>query len=565
MSSDLFALAALADELNDTLKGARIDKIQQPEADELRFFVRTQGKNLCLCVSCNAGAPRIHLTSSKKTGPQTAPTLCMLLRKHLNCASIESISIFNNDRILKIAFNARTEMRDNAEFFLFAEIMNRYSNIVFTDADFIILDAVKHLPLDVSREHVVLRGIKYEAVKQPKRSFLSDCSPIFDTFAGGDLHKYILDNVSGFSGLSASELLSRAGIPSQTEALSDEEKKRMENALFEFRNIRDQNFYSPCIINGKDVFPFPYGILDGKTESYQTMSDAFDALYTVCDAEIRNKARLKNLTAAAKRLRLKAEKNISNDEDRLNECEEMEKYRVCGELIVSNIYKIKKGDTQLNCVNYYDGSEMTIALDERLSPSKNSAAYYTKYSKLKRTKEFVSKKIIQDRLLLSYVQSIEEELRNLPFDASASAIEEELASLNAFKRKAAKGKQRKEKAEPPAEYLCEGFTILCGRNNMQNDELTFKIASSSDMWLHLKGGHGKHTVILTRGREIPDNVLKIAGEITAASKSAPCEVDYTLRRNVKRQPNGHPGQVIYVNYKTMVSRPDEHKELAVEH
>ena len=197
----------------------------------------------------------------------------------------------------------------------------------------------------------------------------------------------------------------------------------------------------------------------------------------------------------------------------------------------------------------------------RLTPSKNSTAYYAKYNKLKRTKEFVSKKLEKDRDLLEYVKSIEDEIANLPYESDTPSIEQELEALGGGKKKSSKNKVRKEKAEPPYVYFVDGFYVYRGKNNIQNDELTFKVASSNDIWLHLKNEHGSHTIIVTEGRKVPDNVLKIAGEITASTKQAPCEVDYTERRNVKRKPDGHPGQVIYVNYKTMISEPNPHKNL----
>lgn len=229
MGSDLFALCALAKELNEELQSARIDKIQQPETDELRFFVRSKGKNRCLVVSCNAGAPRIHFTTSKKASPMVAPNLCMLLRKYLTNASIESVKIYNADRILQLKFNAKTEMRDDKDFYLFVEIMNRYSNIVFTDENLVILDAVKHLPLDMARDHVVLRGVTYAPVAQKKISYLNNCFSVFDNFAGGDLHKFILDNISGFAGTTVSEILLRSGLRSECAPLSQTEK----NACFQ--------------------------------------------------------------------------------------------------------------------------------------------------------------------------------------------------------------------------------------------------------------------------------------------------------------------------------------------
>ncbi len=568
MGSDLFALSALARELNDNLQGARIDKIQQPESDELRFFVRSKGKNQCLVVSCNAGAPRIHLTNSKKVSPQVAPNLCMLLRKYLLSATISDVSIYNFDRIVRIRFDAKTEMRDEAVFYLFVEIMNRYSNIVFTDENLVILDAVKHLPLDVERNHVVLRGVPYSPVSQKKISYLTDCFSVFNDFKGGDLHRFIQDNISGFSGATIEELLLRANINSNVGTFGAIERERLFKTIKDFASVATNTPeipLCPCIINDKEVYPIEYRSLENSDKSnvktLESMSDAYDALITDCDKDIRNKARLKSLATIAKHLRQKVEKNIAIDLQKLAECEDMDKYRLWGELIVNYIYLVKKGDDKLVCVNYYDNSQVEIPLDLRLTPSKNSTAYYAKYNKLKRTKEFVSKKLEKDKDLLEYVKSIEDEIANLPYESDTSAIEQELEALGGGKKKSSKNKVRKEKAEPPYVYFVDGFYIYRGKNNLQNDELTFKIASSNDVWLHLKNEHGSHTIIVTEGRKVPDNVLKIAGEITASTKQAPCEVDYTERRNVKRKPDGHPGQVIYVNYKTMISEPNPHKDL----
>ena len=566
MGSDLFALNALAKELNSSLQGARIDKIQQPEVDELRFFMRSKGKNVCLVISCNAGAPRIHLTQSKKQSPMVAPNLCMLMRKYLLNASIEQIGIYNHDRIIYLKLNAKTEMRDDATFYLFVEIMNRYSNIVFTDENLVILDAVKHLPLDVERNHVVLRGVRYSPVTQKKISYLTDCFGVFDDFSGGDLHKYIQDNISGFSGATINEFLLRANLDTSVPSLSESDKEKLYATIKEFASFdASSSIFQPCVIDGKDVYPFVYRSLADRDESnvrkFNTMSEAYDALTTDCDKDIRNKARLKSLATIAKRLHQKAEKNIAIDLQRLKECEDMDTLKLYGELIVSNIYRIKKGDESVKCLNYYDNTEVVIPLDARLTPSKNSTAYYTKYNKLKRAKEFVGKKLIEDRDLLEYVKSIEEEIASLPYESQTSAIEEELELLGGTKKKSQKNKVRREKPEPPYVYVVDGFTIYRGKNNIQNDELTFKIASSNDIWMHLKNEHGAHTIIVTEGKEVPENVLKIAGEITASTKQASHEVDYTERRNVKRKPNGHPGQVIYVNYKTLVATPNEHKEL----
>ena len=565
MGSDLVALSALASELNMAISGARVDKIVQPDPDELRFFLRNNGKNLCLCVSCNAGAPRIHLTNSKKQNPINAPSLCMLLRKHLQISTIESVGIFNNDRIVQVKFKARTEMKDDAVYYLFAEIMNRYSNIVFTDENLKILDAVKHLPLDATRDHIVLRGVKYEPVAQCKTSYLNECNHIFDNFNGGDLHKFIIENISGISGVTTSEILKSCEIENTLDnTLTQSQKDKLYKAIEDLRRITQLDKYKPVLVNGKDVFPYHYQVLmDKPSIAFASMSEAYDALFSVTDTDIRNKARLKKLNTALKHLKNKTEKNIGIDLERLKECENMDEYRLYGELIVSNIYLIKKGDTKLICDNYYTGEKIEIKLDETLTPSGNSKYYYTKYNKLKRQKEFTEKKLVADRQLYDYILSIENELKILPYDCSSVAIEEELEKLGALRRKSSKGKIRKEKSEPPIKYNHNGFTILKGRNNLQNDELTFRIASGGDIWLHVKNGHGAHVVIFTEGTAVPDETIKVAAEIACSDFDGSQNVDFTERKNVKRMPNGHPGQVIYVNYKTALVEPNKHAELKI--
>ena len=562
MSSDFLALSALARELDSRLKGAKTDKITQPETDEIRLFLRVGGRTECLVASCNAGAPRLHLTSERKQNPAAAPGFCMLLRKYLSVSMVEEIGMWKEDRIIFIRFRARTEMKDDATFYLFIEIMNRYSNIVFTDGELVILDAVKHLGFEDGGGHVVLRGVRYLPPDRAKPNFANEkARDTLLSFPGGDLHRFFLDNVSGLSGVTVSELLRRADLPaSLPRPLDENEKTRLASLLDTLSDVTSAPFYAPCVYGGKDVFPFPYAAAKGERRDHPDIVSAYDALYTSIDRELRNKARLKALSTAVKHLRARTEKNIAIDRERLAECANKEKWRVMGELIVANIYKLKKGDREFSCLNYYTGEETTVPLDERLSPSKNSAAYFNRYNKLKRTEEFTVKKLRDDTALLDYVGSLESEIARLPYDASTSGIEEELSRLGVLKTGKKSGKVRKEKPEPPLEYKKDGFTVLAGKNNLQNEDITFRIASASDIWLHLKNKHGPHVVILAEGRKVPEDVLLFAAEIAAAGEGADSEVDYTERRHVKRRPNGHPGQVIYTDYKTVAAMPNAHPE-----
>ena len=241
----------------------------------------------------------------------------------------------------------------------------------------------------------------------------------------------------------------------------------------------------------------------------------------------------------------------------------MENLRKYGDLIINNIYLIKKGDTVLNCIDYETNENVSIELDKRFTPSQNAKNYYAKYNKLKRAKEFLTNKLEEDETLYKYIKSIEEELNNVTKTTNPIPIEQELVNIGALKLPKENTKKRvhNPRPDPLMSYEIGGFQVLIGNNNMQNDELTFKIASSTDIWMHLKDEHGRHTIIITNGKEVPEDVLFIAAQITAATKTSKMAVDYTQRRNVRRMPGGLPGLVNYTNYKTIYVDPDAHLEL----
>ncbi|MDR2634560.1 MAG: NFACT family protein, partial [Clostridiales bacterium] len=260
MPLDLFTLKPLAEELNELLAGGRVDKITQPEADEIRLFLRAQGKNRCLVISANPQAPRCHLTVSKRANPLNAPAFLMLLRKHLAGAVLTAVGIYNEDRVVKFTFLSKTEMLDQTEFHIYAELMNRYSNIVLTDADDVIMDAVKHIPLDAARDKCVLRGVKYRLAPQDKSCFLSDeTDTVINTFCGTTLYRYMQQRISGFAAATVNEVLFRAETAGDAEKLTKSEADKIKDVLNSFRNIRAQDFYLPCVSRSpKDFMPMRY-------------------------------------------------------------------------------------------------------------------------------------------------------------------------------------------------------------------------------------------------------------------------------------------------------------------
>ncbi len=567
MGSDLLTLNALAKELNTKIQGAKIEKIVQPEKDEIRFFLRVNNRNECLVISCNSQTPRCHLTNVKKENPINAPAFCMLLRKYLVGGTIESVCIFNADRIIQLKINARNEMKDICTYYLFIEIMSRYSNIIFTDQDFIIFDAIKRIPLNEDNSnHIVMHGAEYEPLEQGKESFLTSSFDFIKNFKGGDLHSYILDNVTGFSGITVSEIIARCGFMNDSMPyLNEEECSRFIEFMNKLKNITEQDFYSPCIIDDKGVYPFDYMVLHKESVPYTSINEAFDELLSKEDGALRLKAKIKNLVTATRRFKARVEKRIIDDEQKLNATEDMNIQRYYGDMIINNIYLIKKGDTTLKCTDYTTGEMVTIPLDETLTPSNNAKAYYSKYNKLKRTKDFLSKKIEDDRAILEYVKSIEQELLEVTSSTNPASIEQELINIGALYAPKMEGKKkvRNPKPDPIACYDVEGFQVYVGNNNIQNDELTFKIASPNDIWMHLKNEHGRHTIIITNGKEVPESVLITASEITASTKTGKIAVDYTIRKNVKRINGALPGLVTYVNYNTLYVNPNPHEELCL--
>ena len=565
MGSDLITLNALAKELNSKIKGAKIQKITQPEKDEIRLFIHTFSTNACLVISCNSQVPRCHLTKAKNDNPLSAPAFCMLLRKYITNATIEDVSIYNADRIIKIRMSARDELKDINTYFLYVEIMSRYSNIIFTDKDNIILDAVKKIPLSLeNNSHIVMHGSEYSPLDQDRESFITSDFSFLKKFKGGSLHQFILDNVTGFSGISVSEIIARAGLnDDMPTSLTQDEIEKFKSFIERIKNITEDEIYSPCVIDNKGVYPFVYSVINKEVKKYDSMNEAFDALLSKEDDDIRLKARLKALTTATKRFKGRVEKRIIDSKQKLQATEDMENLRKFGDLIINNIYLIKKGDTVLNCIDYETNENVSIELDKRFTPSQNAKNYYAKYNKLKRAKEFLTNKLEEDETLYKYIKSIEEELNNVTKTTNPIPIEQELVNIGALKlpKENAKKRVHNPRPDPLMSYEIGGFQVLIGNNNIQNDELTFKIASSTDIWMHLKDEHGRHTIIITNGKDVPEDVLFIAAQITAATKTSKMAVDYTQRRNVRRMPGGLPGLVNYTNYKTIYVDPDAHLEL----
>ncbi len=442
-------------------------------------------------------------------------------------------------------------MGDKVTMYLLCEIMGRYSNIILTKEDFTIIDAIKRVHFDVS-DTPVLPNLKYSKPPQKKISLDDDKSlqELFENENQVDV-SFIINNISGISKDTAKEII-----------------QRKENGYYEtiksFFNIYHTDLYKPCLRYDKDNFVkdfyiTPYLSAKGKYVHFDSINTCLDKFYQEFDLEVRKKTDTKQLVKLLKRLKNKLEKRKSDYSEKIEESKKAKTYKQWGELILANLYRIKKGDTLLKCLNFYDNTEVEIPLDEKLFPNQNAQVYFKKYRKLKKAKEIAIQQLKIIEKQKQYLKSIETALQTSSSKQEFKEIQDELLILGNLKKPEKSQKRLKEQPSKPMHINIEGVDVYVGKNNLQNDKVTFEIGMSNDTWLHAKGYHGSHTII--RHSFPPESILTRAAEICAyyseAKGDAKVEIDYTLRKNVKRQKGGMPGMVDYKNYKTIVVTPKD--------
>lgn len=568
MPNDLVTLKALSSELNAALSGGKIEKIYQPEKDEITLSIRARGLKHNLVISANAQNPRIHLTEIKKENPMTAPSFCMHLRKYLTSGIIGGIDILGEDRIFDIKITSKTEMKDTVNLHLIAEMMGRYSNILLVSGG-VITDAIKQTSFDAATKRLLLAGAKYAVPEQTKikPSDTEGVKRYLNEFQGGNLAKYIVSGIGGLSLATAEEIVCRSEADGQNIPLNVD---ILCGWIATFFDIYGSEYYSPCTSvnedgDNLDYFVTPYLSNPAKTQPTSDLSAAIEALTHKIDKEERHREKAKHLISAIKKYKARNQKKLQKANEKLIECGRMDEYKKYGELITANLYKLKKGDENLQCVDYYsqDMPEITIPLNPQYSPSKTAQDYFKKYNKLKRTLEVITQQIAETEQDLQYIDAVEQTLRQCNLSADLYQIEQELFEVGALKKLKTK-MPKSAKPASPLLYEFEGYVICVGKNNFQNDKLTFKMANGGDIWLHTLNYHGSHVVIFTEGRTPDDTVITFAAELAAfysgGAESDKVSVDYTLRKFVKRNPSGRLGMVTYTNQKTAYVTPLQHAE-----
>lgn len=548
MPQDAFTIKYVADELADVLCGGRISKICQTDRDNLTFIIYTPKGTVKLDICLSAKWCRISLTDREKPVPKVAPGFCMLLRKHLANARITAIGQTQFERIVFLDFDCTSEF-EHTNMRLYIELMGKYSNAVLTEKE-IITGALKTTAIGENTKRVLFPGVRY-ILPEPQDKIAPNDLPALEKAIKtnpGDKAKFIADNVKGVAFSTACDILETYG----------------ENvSASQIKEYLCSKEISPCVVilNGEPS-DFKAKCAGGNVKSYPSVLQAQKTFYDyVCKKKDLEDAK-KRLRTALNAAKKKVEKRLQNIEEKLFDCRDLETVRLKGELITANIYAVPHGADSFETVNYYDekGGKIKIALDRTLSPAQNAQKYFSRYAKLKRTLTTVSAQRAETTARLDYLNSIEAHICAAECIADLEETEEELKKEGILKVQG-NGKKSKPATLPFRSYNIDGFKVLAGRNNIQNDRL-LKFISAKDLWLHTQGYHSSHVAVLGEGREIPEEVILAAAEICAyyseGRESTKVPVDYTLRKFVKKPPASNPGFVIYTDYKTVLAEPDSH-------
>lgn len=574
MAFDGITIANIVSELNHTIVGGKINKIAQPEADELMITVKNNRTQYRLFLSASASLPLIYLTGENKQGPLTAPNFCMLLRKHIGSARILSVTQPGLERILIFELEHLNELGDICRKKLIVEIMGKHSNIIFCQEDDTIIDSIKHISANMSSVREVLPGRTWFIPHtQDKMDPLSMSREAFtETVFGKNLpvFKAIYTSLTGFSPLIAEELCVRSGIDPKRQAqeLEETEKETLWQTTDDLVDrIRRQDF-SPVIVYQEEeplefaAFPLTK-YQDQKSVSYESISQVLESYYSMKNkiTLIRQKsADLRRIvTTAIERTSKKYELQQKKQKD----TEKKEKYRIYGELLNTYGYHLEEGARSLEALNYYTNEMITIPLDEHLSAAENAKKYFDRYTKLKRTEEALNELLEETRSDLEHLESIRTSLDIALDEDDLVEVREELMEYGYLRRKGSSGKKKKIVSRPFHYRSSDGFDIYVGKNNFQNDELSFKFASGNDWWFHAKGQPGSHVIVKSNGEELPDRTFEEAARLAAfysKGRQAPkVEIDYTQKKNLKKPNGAKPGFVIYHTNYSMIAEPKIHE------
>ncbi len=572
MAFDGITIHALVNELNNTIAGGRLNKIAQPEKDELFITVKHPQGQYRLMLSVNASLPLAYLTDNNKQSPLTAPNFCMLLRKHINNGRIISITQPGLERIIDMTIEHLDDMGDVCTKHLIIELMGKHSNIIFTDDKLVIIDSIKRINGSVSSVREVLPGRDYfipntADKKNPLTATRDEIVNVLLT-CPKPIGKAIYTCYTGISPQAAEEICHEADTDSSIPPAQLAEAQLIHTAGI-FMNIIDDiknNIYSPCIIyRGNE--PVDFAVINTSMYNDMTvtqMTSVSSMLETYYSGR-NNVSRIHQRSADLRQVvTIALERNYKKYDLQLHQLADTDKrdrYRIYGELLNAYGYSIPEGATSYEALNYYDNTMLTIPLDKDLTASENSKKYFARYNKLKRTYEALSQFVVETRSEIDHLESIMTSLDIAADYDDLTQIRDELVLYGFVKHKPLPGsKSRKVKSQPFHYVSTDGYDIYVGKNNIQNEELTFKYANGNDMWFHAKKMPGSHVIVRTNGDELPDRTYEEAARLAAfyskGREQEKVEIDYVEKKQVKKVNGGAPGFVIYHTNYSMIIEPD---------
>ncbi len=570
MAFDGIVIANLVKELNETITGGRISKIAQPENDELLLTIKSAKGQVRLVLSASASLPLIYLTQNNKPSPQTAPNFCMLLRKHIANGKIIRIYQPQMERIIHFEIEHLNELGDLCRKQLIVEIMGKHSNIIFCEEENKIIDSIKHVSAQVSSLREVLPGRTYFVPNTQEKSnpLTADTASFQSSVFGQSLpvQKAIYSAYTGISPVIAKELCCRASIhdTQPADSLSKEEQSRLYqhfSALMD--DIKEGNFSPNIVRNGKEPVDFSAveftQFPDFTSESYSSISEVLETFYASKNVYARIRQKSVDLRKIVTTILERNRKKYELQKKQLKDTEKREKYKVYGELIHTYGYGLEENAKTLEAFNYYTSENISVPLDPQLTPQENALKYFNKYNKLKRTCEALTDLIEETKDEILHLESISTSLDIAVSEDDLTQIKEELIQCGYMKKRPA-GKKEKIKSKPFHYLSSDGYHMYVGKNNFQNDELTFKFAVGNDWWFHAKGIPGSHVVVKTNGDELPDRVFEEAGRLAAyyskGRENEKVEIDYLEKKNVKKPKGSKPGFVVYYTNYSLVAAPD---------
>ncbi len=578
MAFDAAFLRAVAKELSGAV-GLKIDKVYQPTKDEIILSLRGFKEQKRLLLSANANNPRVSFTESTRENPLTAPNFCMFLRKHIAGYKINKVLQMGFERALIFELSGFNDFNEPVTKYLIIEIMGRYSNILLTGSDKMILDAIRHIDFTVSEKRQILPGLFYEQPpaqqkQNPLTATKEEIAEIFHKAGDRRADKVLLDGFLGLSPLICREICYRGtgAVDTLISALSEQQKEKL---IFQtehmFELIRNGNNVPVMLLSPETNKPYDFSfthILQYGTALREIEKESFgellDGFYEERDRVERIMARSKDILRLIVNNIERVTKKQNLHAQKLKEAEKKDELKILGDLINANLYKMQKGDKELVCENFYDPDykEIKISLDEMLSPSENAQRYYKKYQKAKSTELNLNVQMKKSKEEQEYLESVFENLALSETENDLNEIKEELSEQGYYTEKKVKKGKKKTSFVGAMEFCSsEGFRMLAGKNNSQNDELSLRIAGKDDLWCHAKNMPGCHLIIFADGREISKKAITegctIAAFYSKGKESSNIAVDYTFAKFVKKPSGAKPGRVIYKNFETAYVTPEE--------